>query len=132
MLNPFPIQFLSLFAYFILRVVIGLFFLILGHCHFKQRDSLSSALTLKIFPFGKIITLILILTEIIIGFLFILGLYTQIAALITLIMSFKMMLFRNKFNHPALPTRLTYLLLFAISFSLFITGAGVFAFDLPI
>ena len=132
MLNPFPIQFLSLFAYFILRIFIGITFLILGVRHWKQRESLYPALILPIFPFGKISVTILIITELVIGTLFVLGLYTQIAALITILMSIKMIILRNKFAHSSLPSRLIYFLFLGIGCSLFITGAGVFAFDLPI
>ena len=74
----------------------------------------------------------LILTELVVGTLFILGLCTQIAALIVILMSFKMLFLRKYFPHDALPSRLTYLLLLGISCCLFITGAGAFAFDLPI
>ena len=94
MLNPFPLQFLSLFAYFILRTIIGFVFLILSYRHFKQRKSLYTTLAVRLFPFGKVTTILLILTELIIGGLFVLGLYTQIAALLTIIMSAKMLFFR--------------------------------------
>jgi hypothetical protein len=47
-------------------------------------------------------------------------------------MCLKMFVMRNWFDHPSIPTKLFYVLLFAASVSLFITGAGVFAFDLPI
>lgn len=89
-------------------------------------------LVLPIFPFGKISVAVLIITELVIGTLFVLGLYTQIAALITILMSIKMIVLRNRFNHPALPSRLIYFLFLGIGCSLFITGAGVLAFDLPI
>ena len=132
MLNPFPIQFLSLFAYFILRVFIGFVFLLLSIKHWKQRSSLYPVLILPIFPFGKISVATLIISELIIGLMFILGFYTQIAALLTILMSLKMIVLRNKFNHPALPSRLVYFLFLGIGCSLFITGAGALAFDLPI
>lgn len=132
MLNPFPIQFLALLAYLILRVLAGVVLLILGVRHFKQRVSLYPVLTLPIFPFGKITTLMLIASELTIGALFILGMHTQIAALLLMAMSVKMLFLRKRFSHPTLPSRLFYLLLFAIACSLFITGAGALAFDLPL
>lgn len=132
MLNPFPLQFLALLAYFILRIITGFVFLILGVKHWQVRNSLYPVLKLRIFPFGKILTIIFIFTELLVGTLFFLGLYTQIAALITIAMSIKMILLRKKLSHPSLPSRLMYLLLLGIGCSLFITGAGVFAFDLPI
>lgn len=132
MLNLFPIQFLSLFAYFILRVITGLVVLWLGFKHYQHRNELSDILVLPIFPFGKTAVFFLVLTEIIIGTLLTIGLFTQAGAILLMLLSLKMMVLYKHFNHPTLPNKLTYLLLFAIGFSLFITGAGIFAFDLPI
>ena len=132
MLNPFPIQFLALLGYFILRVVVGISFLYLGKSHFKVRHGLYPILKLCWLPFGKLFTFSLILSEYVIGTLFVLGFYTQIAALLGILMSVKMLFLRNKFVTPHLPDRLTYFLIFGICCLLFITGAGIFAFDLPI
>lgn len=132
MLNPFPIQFLSLIAYLILRVLTGLVLLTLGYRHFKVRKALSRILVLPFFPFGIITTTALIVAEVVIGTLFILGAYTQIAALLAIGMSLKMIVLKSRFSHTTIPNRLFYVLLFAISCSLFITGAGALAFDLPI
>ena len=132
MLNLFPIQFLALLAYFILRVITGLVLLWLAKRHFQFRHELSTILVLPIFPFGKITVTILIITEIIAGALLTLGAFTQIGALLLILLSLDMLLFRQKFQHQTLPNKLTYLLLLAIGLSLFITGAGAFAFDLPI
>jgi uncharacterized membrane protein YphA (DoxX/SURF4 family) len=132
MLNLFPIQFLALFAYFILRVLTGLSILWLGHQHYQHRHDLSQILVLPIFPFGKTAVFFLVFTEVVIGTLLTIGLFTQAGAILLMLLSLKMIVLHKYFHHPTLPNRLTYLLFFAIGFSLFITGAGVFAFDLPI
>ncbi len=132
MLNLFPIQFLALFAYFILRVITGLVVLWLGHQHYQYRHDLSQILVLPIFPFGKTAVFFLVFTEVVIGTLLTIGLFTQAGAILLMLLSLKMIVLHKYFHHPTLPNRLTYLLFFAIGFSLFITGAGVFAFDLPI
>lgn len=132
MLNPFPIQFLSLLAYLVLRVIAGFVLIVLGYRHFKARKELSQILTLPFFPFGGVATTFLILTELIVGVLFVLGMHTQYAALVVMAMSVKMVVLRPRFSHPSIPSRLMYLLFFAIGCSLFITGAGALAFDLPI
>ncbi|MCB9810720.1 MAG: DoxX family membrane protein [Candidatus Nomurabacteria bacterium] len=132
MLNPFPIQFLALFAYFLLRVITGLVLLTLGYKHWKSRKELFYTLALPIFPHGKFITAMLIFTEILIGVMLIIGWYTQIAALILILLSIKTLIFHKHIKHGTIPGRLAYILLFGIGLSLFITGAGVFAFDLPI
>ncbi len=132
MLNPFPIQFLALLAHLLLRVITGVVLLILGYQHFKHRTTLYLVLSLSIFPFGKITTFVFIVTELTIGTLLILGMHTQIAALLLIAMSVKMLFLRKWFPHLAIPGRLFYLLLLGISCSLFITGAGALAFDLPL
>jgi uncharacterized membrane protein YphA (DoxX/SURF4 family) len=132
MLNPFPIQFLSLLAYFILRTIVGFVLLLLGYKHWKNRKELFNILIPPIFPFGKITTISLVITELIIGTMFIIGLYTQIAALILIVLSLTSLFYAKRFKHHSLPSRLSYILLLGIGLSLFITGAGAFAFDLPI
>jgi uncharacterized membrane protein YphA (DoxX/SURF4 family) len=132
MLNPFPIQFLSMLAYVILRIIVGIVFLILGYRHFKNRKALAETFSFTLFPFGSLPSLLLICGELTIGTMFVLGLYTQYAALGALVLSLYMLLFRKRLSHASLPGRLFYLLIFGISASLFITGAGAFAFDLPI
>jgi uncharacterized membrane protein YphA (DoxX/SURF4 family) len=132
MLNPFPIQFLALLAYFILRVITGLVLITLGFRHLKHRETLAQNMKLTIAPFGGFNVWALAITEIAVGSLLIIGLHTQWAALILIIMSLKLIWLERYFKHSTIPSRLFYLLLIGIGLSLFITGAGAFAFDLPI
>ncbi len=132
MLNPFPIQFLALFAYTILRVCVGVILVCLGFSHIRDRHSLKESFSFRFFPYGLFSIWYMAVVELIIGTMFILGLYTQIAALISIILAIKCFIFNRRFVSPTIPGRLFYILLFAVSFSLFITGAGFFAFDLPI
>ena len=132
MLNLFPIQFLALFAYLILRVITGLVLIHLSFKHFEHRHELAEILKLPLFPFGKTSVILLVSTEIFIGITLTLGLFTQVGAILLILLSLKMLVLRKRFKHRTLPTPLTYILLFAIGFSLFITGAGALAFDLPI
>jgi uncharacterized membrane protein YphA (DoxX/SURF4 family) len=131
-LNPFPIQFLSLFAYFLLRVTVALVLLVLAWQQLRSRRELAPALQLPWFPHGNLSVWILIVAEVGIAGLLLIGLYTQYAALALMIMSVKLIVFRRWFRHPAIPARLFLVLLFGAALSLFITGAGAFAFDLPI
>ena len=132
MLNIFPIQWLSLFAYAILRVFVGSVLVYLGFTHFKHRDELKHVLKLSWWPFGYLSTLLLVFFEIVAGVMYILGAYTQIAALIAALMALEMLIFSGTFVHHTIPRRITYVLLLAASISLFITGAGAPAFDLPL
>ena len=132
MLNPFPVQFLSFFAYMLLRLFVGGILVFLGIRHFRQRESLKEALKLSWFPYGALSVWILITVELVVGVLFILGAFTQYAAIVAMLMAAEMLIIRHWFDHKALPTRMFYLLLFGASLTLFITGAGPLAFDLPI
>lgn len=132
MLNIFPIQFLALFAYTILRVAVGLILIYLSISHTRQRDELSTRFSFSFFPFGRFFVWYLALVELIVGVLFVLGLYTQIAALISFFLALKFIIMYRKFGGPGVPSRVFYVLLLAASLSLFITGAGFLAFDLPL
>jgi uncharacterized membrane protein YphA (DoxX/SURF4 family) len=132
MLNVFPIQFLALFAYFILRVFVGSVLLYLGLLHFSTRHTLKEVLTLSWWPFGLCSTLVLSLTEIILAVMITFGVLTQIAVLVLALLCLKMIILRERFNHETIPPRLVYVLLLGAALCLFITGAGAFAFDLPL
>lgn len=132
MLNPFPILFLAMLAHFLLRVFMGGILLYLGHRHLTCRHDMRYAIEGKTFVSGLFGVWVLGITEVVIGLMLIAGLYTQIAALIGMILSLKLIIFNRTFASPYIPGRLFYVMLFAVSLSLFITGAGAFAFDLPI
>jgi len=132
MLNPFPIQFLALLAYFILRVCVASILLYLGLSHLKHRHELKEVFTLSWLPFGTVATLVFALTEIIVSLFIFAGAHTQYAVLFVTAMSIKMIFLRQWFNHPTIPPKIFYVLLLGVSLTLFITGAGAFAFDLPI
>jgi putative oxidoreductase len=134
MLNPFPdLLTYSLLAPFILRVVAGLIFMDLGVLAFKNEKErwLVSLSTLKI-PNPKLTLKILGGIEIIGGIMFILGFYTQIAALILALLTFTETYIEYK--EPLLLKRnfVFYIMLLAIVLSLLLSGAGAFAIDLPL
>lgn len=124
MLNPFPIQFLSLFAYFILRIFVSIFLLTTIS---RQLQSWPKLTNKKWFAYY-----ILAGFELLLAILFMLGVYTQYAALGLLALSIGTIIL-NQRGHFAvtIPTSAAFLLI-GISCTLFITGAGAFAFDLPI
>ncbi len=132
MLNLFPIQFLAPLAYLLMRVCLGLVLVHLGLRHFRARHTLIPLFSFRILPFGHFFAWYLIITEIAIGIFLFVGLYTQVAGLLTMILSLKFIIMHKRFTHPTIPSRLSYLFMFVIGASLCITGAGMFAFDLPI
>jgi putative oxidoreductase len=132
MLNIFPVQFLAPLAYALLRICVGFIFIRLGYSHIKARQELKNVFTLPIAPFGLFFAWYVGILEIVIGTLFILGLFTQIAALLATFYCIKLLILRKRFSHPLLPRGYFLTLLLMTSISIFITGAGAFAFDLPI
>lgn len=132
MLNLFPIQWLALIAYFILRVFVGFILIFLARRQMLSFSELVSTTRLPIIPNQKIGIVMLIGTELLLGVLFVTGTLTQAAAIGLFIFCIKMLIFRHHFSHPSIPQPLTYILLLGCALSLFITGAGAFAFDLPI
>lgn len=132
MLSIFSTQFLALFAYTILRVVVGVVLIYLGLSHVRRRAELAPRFSFSFFPFGTFFAWYLAVVELVAGTLFILGLYTQIGALLSFLLSLKFIMMHKKFGGTHVPGRLFYVLLLGASLSLFITGAGFFAFDLPI
>lgn len=132
MLTLFPIQWLALLAYFILRVLVGGVVLTLGLHHLRIWPTLVSKTKVPFFPFPRIAMGLLIATEIIIAFLLVPGIYTQIGALLLIALSIKILFWRGRLGGDLLPARHTYVLLLACGLSLFITGAGALAIDLPI
>ena len=132
MLNLFPIQWLALLAYFILRLGVGGVFVYLAHTHIKNWKQIPRTINLPVVKNGKVIFSLIIISELVIGTLYIIGLATQVAALIAISLCIKMIIWHKQFPLGSVPTKLTFVLLIFISMSLFITGAGAIAFDLPI
>jgi len=132
MLNLFPIQFLAPLAFALLRVCVGALLLRLGIRHLKGRAHLQEVFTFTYFKKGVLLATLFGIIEIVIGALFVVGLFTQVAALLLMLLSLKIIIMHTRFTHPLIPQRLFYVLLFSASLSLFITGAGIFAIDLPI
>jgi uncharacterized membrane protein YphA (DoxX/SURF4 family) len=116
MLNPFPIQFLAPLAYLILRVVLALVCIRLGIRMVKNTEASGARKGLGLLFSGA-------------GILLFFGLYTQIAALGVMALT---TLGTIRTGTVREYSRTTLVLMGAVAVSLFITGAGPFAFDLPI
>lgn len=132
MLNLVPIQFLALFGYAILRIVVGWVWCQFAIRHYRERAGIIPTLQVPFFPWPQLALMLIVMVELLIGVLFLLGLFTQIAAALAAIWCIKLLVLRNTFTHESFPDRIMTILLLAISVTLFITGAGVLAFDLPI
>lgn len=134
MLNSFPdLLTYSLLAPFILRVVAGFIFVDLGILLFRNEKErwVASLSTLKI-PNPKMAVKILGGIEIIGGAMLILGFYTQIASLILALLTFCEVYIEYKQPEVLKRNFVFYIVLLAIALSLLLSGAGAFAFDLPL
>lgn len=134
MLNPFPeLLTYSMLAPFILRVIVGLVFIDLGILIFKGEKQrwVISFKALQI-PKPEIGVKILGVLEIVCGAIIFVGLYTQIGALILAVLT--LIEGYLEYRDPSILKRslLFYVMLCAILLSLLFSGAGAFAFDIPL
>lgn len=134
MLSIFP----TLLAYnmigtTLLRVSLGAIFLVLGYRAMKKDRSHFLSFFNKLGLRGGVyLAMFFALIETLVGIFLLAGLYTQIAALVALIISLKLLLlnlFGGKLTSEA-PS--FYFLTAIISASLLFLGAGLLAFDLPL
>ncbi|MFA6295456.1 MAG: hypothetical protein WC666_03460 [Candidatus Paceibacterota bacterium] len=122
MLSLFP----SLFTYeqfgpFIIRIALGLTFLYFGYRRIKEQTQPRNA---RVIAYG--------IVETIVGILTIIGLYTQLATLIIVLILLIKLVYKIK-NREFLTNGINYyLLLLAMALSLLVTGAGFIAFDMPL
>lgn len=134
MLNPFPsLLVYSLLSPFILRVVAGLIFFDLGILLFRGEKE-RWVLSLKSLGIKNTDISIKILgaIEIVGGILLMIGMYTQVAALVLALLTFTECYI--EYREPTVLKRslVFYVLLFSITLSLVLSGAGAFAVDLPL
>lgn len=128
-LNPIPIQWLALLAYFILRFGVGI---ILLHVALRLWHSRGQFTVMMSGVPKQYVVWPIVIGKASIAIMLLAGFYTQYAALALMLMCVDLILTRRWLTHPALPPRIFYVLLFFAASSLFITGGGAFAIDLPI
>jgi uncharacterized membrane protein YphA (DoxX/SURF4 family) len=117
MLNPFPeLLVYSTLAPFILRVVLGFIYLDLGILNLKKKGYVAA----------------LGIVEIIGAIMLFVGFYTQIAAIIFIIIAGASFYIEYKDASILKRDIVFYLLLLAISISILLTGAGAYAKDIPL
>jgi uncharacterized membrane protein YphA (DoxX/SURF4 family) len=134
MLNPFPsLLTYSTLAPFILRLVLAFIVLDLGFLKFGKEKFrwIASFEALHLKPADLWVKAIALI-DIVGGLMLLVGLYTQIAALAFVII-FGIELYIEWKDGSILRRDLTfYFLVLAIAISLLLTGAGAFAFDIPL
>ena len=133
MLNPFPQ--LLMFGFFVptlIRTTVAAVFVYLALTHFKTKKDVAHSLPFKSNEVAVWAVGIAILIELGIAGTLFFGAYTQIAALLAALGSIKALALKRRF--PALYplAGLAYALLAVMAISIIFTGAGAFAFDLPL
>ncbi len=132
MLSLFPqILFLAPFSATLLRLAAGLVFLYLAYFHYTDRRAVSEELS-KLIGGASVICILYSFLELAIGVALFVGAWTQLAALLGFVIAFKMLLIRRSMREIKPLSQLSYALLAVICLSLLFTGAGIFAFDLPL
>ena len=133
MLSQFPdLLWLSLYTPFILRMALGLILFVTSFHQLVDRRHNSEKRFLEHWPkHGYALLWTVSVIEIILGLSLVAGMYTQVTALLATLLS-ALALLSRKYRLATLRDALFYILMFAISLSLVISGAGIFAYDLPL
>jgi uncharacterized membrane protein YphA (DoxX/SURF4 family) len=137
MLNPFP-ELLSFGygSYFLvpalLRITVAAVFVYLALTHFKNKKVVASELTMVSHEMAIWAVGVAILLEFGIAALLFVGAYTQIAAILAALGGIKALILKKRFPNLYPLSALAYTFVAIISLSLLLTGAGAFAFDLPL
>lgn len=135
MLNPFPsLLTYGLLAPFILRVTLGFILINLGYLKLTKEKGRWEIIfkMLGVSRSRELGTTIIGLIEIIGGLMLIVGFYTQIAALVFVILNGLEMFIEYREETLMKRDLVFYVLIFMIALSLLFSGAGFLAFDLPL
>lgn len=132
MLSLFPsLLFLTPLSPLLIRVAVGLSFLYLGYHHYQNRTAAASE-----HPFagsiGPIILFAQIIVEFVIAASLIAGVFAQLGALIGFLVCVKLLILKPRGRSLVPFSTLALLLLAVMNLSVLITGAGLYAFDLPL
>lgn len=137
MLNPFP-ELLS-FSFFIptlLRAAVAAVFVYLLLTHFKTKKIIADELHAKFKWLSHEVAVwgvgLLLLAELALAAGLFLGAWTQIMAILGALGFIKMALFKKKLPAYSPLSTFSYVLLAIFCICLLISGAGAFAFDLPL
>jgi len=137
MLTTFPS--LLMYGFFVpaaLRITVAAFLAYQAVGHFKHKKGVADELHSKFRWMSRESAVwlagLLILGELCVGVLLFVGAWAQIAAIVAALGFLKMAYFDDTLPTYAPLSRTTYILLIIISLSILMTGAGAFAFDLPL
>lgn len=132
MLNTFPsLLTYSFFAPTLLRVTVALTFAYIAYVQYKRREEIAKMRVPMVGKIGGLIWVALVI-EALMALALLVGYCTQIAALLGLLLSIKHYVYAKKYPLVIPLGRADYIFIFVICLSILLTGAGAFAFDLPL
>lgn len=120
------------FSATLLRLILGISVLGIAYAHYNRREELARARYPMLGSPGSFLMWLVIGIETVLGIGLIVGIATQALALGTLALSIKHGIYAKSYPRAIPLCRGEYILLAVISISLFLTGAGAIAFDLPL
>ena len=137
MLNVFPdLLFLQLLAPFLIRVAVGVMFIWIGYSYlFRDMSAVTDQLQTIVKSKARFFVWFGGLFEIVTGLFLIAGFLTQIAAIAGMLIAIDALVGKWKYSELDKVLRYSkqfYILIFIASLSLLFSGAGAFAFDLPL
>lgn len=133
MLNPFPsLLILGILAPFIIRVSLGATLLYIAVEHFRSKKDIAEALSPLMGRSSSFAWVLLCGIEIVTGMLLVVGAWTQIASLVVVLLVLKTFLIKASLRRLSPLSRSAYVLMLMMALSLLLSGAGGFAFDLPL
>lgn len=132
MLNPFPqLLVYGFFAPTLLRVAAALIFAYLAYKHYQNRDEIGST-HFPVVGQGMWLAWFSIIVEVALAAAIFFGYYTQYAAIVGALGALKHIVWGGKYPGFFMLSRSAAFLLLVIMLSLLVSGAGAFAFDLPL
>ena len=132
MLNPFPdLLVYGHFAPTLIRVLVAMVFLYGAYAQFSRLRELSE-MRFPIIGHGAWIVWVSIAAHVLVGLMFFAGYYTQIAALLGAVVGIKGIILAKRYARLFPLCRLDYAFILVMCLSLLLSGAGGFAYDLPL
>jgi uncharacterized membrane protein YphA (DoxX/SURF4 family) len=114
-----------------LRIAVAILFAWLAYKHYQRREQIGNT-NFPIFGKGVWIAWLAVIVEAATAAALFFGYYTQYAAIVGILMSLKNAVWAGKYPSFFMLSRSSALLVLVICLSLLVTGAGIFAFDLPL
>lgn len=133
MLSLFPsLLSYQFFAITLIRVAASLALLYVAYRYARERGEIARTRLPLVGHVPEWLTLLGALVVLCCGVLMLVGLYTQAAAIVGMIVALKLVAFARKYPHLVPLSAGAGALLFIMCLSLLFFGAGAFAFDLPL